>query len=95
MIPADAIHECLDTARAHLDDLQSEIEAGARCADRIHDGANTIDSRLLTTLQSAARLGALRDCVTELRASIVVQRTILRDLRASVNQVRQSLRVRR
>lgn len=95
MIPAHAIRECLDTARAHLDDLQSEIEAGARCADRIHDGARTIDSRMLTALQSAARLEALRDCVTELRGSIAEQRTILRGLRTSVNQLRQSLRGRR
>jgi predicted RNase H-like nuclease (RuvC/YqgF family) len=84
--------ESIATARAHLDDLQAEIEAGARCAERLRADAGEIDSRVVTYIRQTARLHALVNCTDELRASIAEQRTILRDLRKSIDRLRQSFR---
>jgi hypothetical protein len=86
-----ALSASIVTARAQVNDLQAEIEAGARCADRIRVEA-TIDERVITHLQYAARLGSLTQCVRELQASIAEQRSILRDLRNSLDSLRQALR---
>ena len=92
---ADRLRESIATVRTQIDDLQAELEAGARCADRIHADVTTVDDRLLNHVRQAARMTALLDCVSELRKSIRDQRVIVRDLRRSINQVRQSIRERK
>ena len=91
---AERLRESIATVRTQIDDLQAELEAGARCADRIHADVKTIDDRVMNHLRQAARMTALLDCASELRKSIRDQRTILRDLRRSIHQVRQSIRTR-
>jgi hypothetical protein len=86
-----AVRATIVTARTQVNDLQAEIEAGARCADRMRVEA-AIDERVITHLQYAARLGSLTQCVCELQASIAEQRSILRDLRHSLDSLRHALR---
>jgi predicted RNase H-like nuclease (RuvC/YqgF family) len=92
---ADRLRESIATVRTQIEDLQAELEAGARCADRIHADVKTIEDRVLNHLRLAARMTALCDCASELKKSIHDQRVILRDLRRSINQVRQSIRERK
>lgn len=94
MPSADALHSSLTAARTCLEDLQAEIEAGSRCAERIHVNA-TIDDRVLLHQQEAARLGALRRCAEDLKASIAQQRGILQELRRSIDELRRAMRNRR
>lgn len=82
----------IDTARTCLEDLQAEVEAGARCAERIYLSASGIDSRVSIHLQQAARFAALIECAGELKESIGQQRAILHELRTSLEKVRISLR---
>jgi conjugal transfer/entry exclusion protein len=87
--------DSITAARTRLDDLQAEMEAGARCAERIRADASAMDSRVATYIRQTERLHALLHCADELKASITEQRTILRDLRLSIDQVRHAIRRRK
>jgi hypothetical protein len=87
--------DSIAAARTQLDDLQAEMEAGARCAERICADASAMDSRVATFVRQTERLHALLHCADELKVSIAEQRAILRDLRSSIDQVRRAVRVRR
>lgn len=92
---AERLRESIATVRTQIEDLQAELEAGSRCVDRIHADVKTIDDRVMSYISQTARMTALLECATELKKSIQDQRTILRDLRRSINQVRQSIRERK
>lgn len=92
---AERLRESIATVRTQIEDLQAEVEAGARCANRIHADVKTIDPRAVDHVHQLSRMTALVDCVSELKKSIRDQRTILRDLRRSIDQVRQSIRERK
>ena len=87
--------DSITTARTRLDDLQAEIEAGARCAERICADAFEMDNRVATYIRQTERLHSLLHCSDELKASIREQRTILRDLKLSIEQVRHAIRRRK
>lgn len=91
----ERLRESIATVRTQIEDLQAELEAGARCAERIHADVNTIDARVINHIRQTARMVALRDCASELQKSIRDQRSLLRDLRRAVDQVRQSIRDRK
>jgi hypothetical protein len=95
MAHADQLRQSLDSARTHLADLQAEMEAGARHVERIHADATSRDPRVETFLRQTARHHTLSEHVGELKASIKQQRALLRDLRASLDRVRQSVRALR
>jgi len=92
---SERLRDSIATVRTQIDDLQAELEAGARCVDRIHADVKTIDEQAISHSRQIARMIALRDCASELRKSIQDQRSILRDLRRSIDQVRQSIRERK
>ena len=87
--------ESITTARTRLDDLQAEIEAAARCAERIRVDACEMDDRVVNYIRQTDRMHALLHCADELKASITEQRAILRDLRLSIAQVRHAIRRRK
>ena len=91
---AEWLRESIATVRTQIEDLQAEVEAGARCADRIHANVRTIDGHAINHFQHTARMTALLGSASELKKSIRDQRTLLRDLRRSLDQVRQSIRAR-
>jgi hypothetical protein len=88
---AERLRESIATVRTQIDDLQAELELGARCADRIHADVETIDGRAIDHVRQVPRMTALLDCASELKKSIRDQQAILRDLRRSIDQVRQSI----
>jgi prefoldin subunit 5 len=92
---AERLRESIATVRTQIEDLQAEVEAGARCADRIHADVKTIDGREIDHVHQLSPMTALLDCASELKKSIRDQRAILRDLRRSIDQVRQSIRERK
>jgi chromosome segregation ATPase len=89
---SERLRDSIAAVSTQIEDLQSELEASARCVDRIHADVKTIDEREINYTRQIARMIALRDCASELGKSIRDQRAILRDLRRSVDQVRQSIR---
>lgn len=95
MISAETLRVSLAAARTHLDDLQAEIEAGSRCAERIHLDVSLRDVREPRQHRENARFASLARYAVELAASIAEQRTILRELRALINDMRLALRLRR
>jgi hypothetical protein len=95
MSSVDELQLSLTAARACLEDLQAEIEAGSRYVERIHADAHTIDRRVLTYQRGCERLEALRRCAADLKASILEQRGLLRDLRRSIDEMRLALRQRK
>ena len=92
---AEWLRESIATVRTQIEDLQAELEAGARCADRIHADVKTIDGRAVDRVHQLSRMTALLDCASALKKSIRDQRSILRDLRRAIDQVRQSIRERK
>ena len=88
---AERLHDSIATVKTQIDDLQAEVEAGARCADRIHADVK-VDDRVMNHRRQAARMTALLENAEELKKSIQDQRRILRDLRQSVDLVRRSIR---
>ena len=92
MHPVELLASSVDTVRTRLDDLQAEIEASARCAEQMHVDAATLDPHVVDHARRMAEFRALIDRIAELRCSIGEQRTLLRDIRASIDQVRRSAR---
>ena len=92
---ATRLRESIATVRTQIEDLQAELEAGARCADRIHAEVKTIDGRAIDHLYHVSRMTALLDSASRLKKSIHDQRIILRDLRRAIDEVRQSIRASR
>ena len=88
----ERLRESIATARTQIEDLQAELEAGARFVDRIHADVKTIDDRVINHVRQTARMRALLGCASELKKSIRDQQAILRELRRSVDQLRHSLR---
>jgi uncharacterized coiled-coil DUF342 family protein len=95
LMNAERLHASISTVRTQIEDLQAEVEAGARCADRIQSDVKTIDERTLNYFRQTARMTALLECADELKKSIHEQQELLCDLRRAVDQVRQSIRDRR
>lgn len=89
---AERLHHSIAAVRTQIDDLEAELEAGARCAERIRTDVKVIDDRVMNHLRNAARMTALLEAADDLKRSIRDQRQILRDLRQSVDRVRRSIR---
>ena len=71
--------------RTHLDDLQSEMEAGSRKLVGIADNAKDIREQLWVNQIEQARLaGGLVRRITELRRCVDQQLDIMRDLRRAI-----------
>lgn len=74
------LNEPIDT---HLDDLQSEMEAGSRKLDKIRTAV------LAEQFKHAEVMAALVSRLEELRASVSQQREALRILRTEIRTFRQ------
>ena len=86
MIPRRRDSEMIDT---HLDDLQSEMEAGSRTIADIFDRAKALRETLLAQhLEQAAIAGKFVARMRELRRSVQQQK-------ATLSQLRQELRDQR
>jgi predicted RNase H-like nuclease (RuvC/YqgF family) len=86
------LRESTATVRTQIEDLQAEMEAGARGARRIHTEARIIDDRVMDHIRHTARLASLVERATEMKKSIEEQQVILRDLRTAFDRLRQSMR---
>jgi hypothetical protein len=73
----------------HLDDLQAEVEFGARTAGKIAKDASTLDRLTLNQLEQAAIAGRLKNQVMVLRESIREQQQTLAQLRAALKALRR------
>jgi predicted RNase H-like nuclease (RuvC/YqgF family) len=77
---------------AHLDDLQSEIEAGGRTLTKLRNDASQIDSLMAAHLRHAAVTGDLIYQIKQLTRSLAQQRATLRELRMEMLKLRQATR---
>ena len=67
------------------------MEAAVRRADRIDVEVSAIENQMVQHFELAAQLGTLSRHSRELRASMIQQRSLLRELRRSLNEIRQAL----
>jgi len=82
-----------ELVRTHLEDLQSEIEAGSRQISTIADGLAEMRSRLLARhLEQAEIAGKLSRRIADLRKSVRQQLHTLAELRRAVRQRKSSPR---
>jgi hypothetical protein len=79
----------------HLDDLQAELEAGARTLEKIDAHAFRLDDHVATHLRQAGLAGELLRQVQALKQSVAQQRATLLELRAEMQALRQQLRRKR
>jgi GTP1/Obg family GTP-binding protein len=77
---------------AYLDDLQSEIEAGARAIRDIQDEASRVGRVWSPQLRPAEVSGQLMSRVSNLQRSVRVQLDTLKELRMQMRGLRSSER---
>lgn len=76
-------------AETHLNDLQADIEAGSRLIDQVHHHAAKLRAGLPAKLRKQADgLESLMEEVARLKACVLQQRSLLRDLRHDVRALR-------
>ncbi|HEX2442665.1 MAG TPA: hypothetical protein VHJ77_01875 [Vicinamibacterales bacterium] len=85
------IRETLGTARTQLNDLQAELEAGSREAEKVLDCAHRIEQCVDGQRQAADALVRLQRRAIELRRSLSEQRALMRQLRDSFDSIRRQL----
>ena len=79
-----------EVVNAHLEDLQAEMEAGARKLDVVAERAAEIREAILNRhLRQAAVVGALVRRVTDLQQSVRQQQERLADLRRAIQRQRE------
>jgi predicted RNase H-like nuclease (RuvC/YqgF family) len=93
--PSGVVRQAVTTARAQLDDLLAELEAGARFVDRIQAGIASLDSRLAYQQQQRDEVEQLIRRIGELRASVQQQRVLMKQLRACFDTLRREAAGRR
>ena len=87
---ADSLPIGDDIVRTHFEDLQSEMEAGARILATLADGADDLRAELLRQhLEQAHAAGTLVRHVRELQASVRQQRERLQELRRAIHNSRR------
>jgi hypothetical protein len=72
----------------HLDDLQSEMEAGARALDKIRADVASLEELLRSELRIADITGSLVRQVRQLASSVRLQRVTLGELRIEMRKLR-------
>ena len=76
-------------AEAHFNDLQADIEAGARQLEAIQAAAKRVrDTFVAKGLSQASLMGSLMKQIVRLRKTMNEQRTILRRLRHDIRRFR-------
>ena len=76
---------------AHLADLQSELEAGARMLERISSEASRVDKIVATHIRQGGLTSQLLGEIVELRHCIEQQRTTLAELRGEMRWLRKRI----
>ena len=76
---------------AHLADLQSELEAGARMLERISSEASRVDKIIAAHIRQAGLTRQLLGEIVELRHCIEQQQTTLAELRGEMRTLRKRL----
>lgn len=81
------------SADTHLNDLQADIEAGSRQLEQIHHAAAKIRDALLGEhVSQAESMGSLVKQIIGLRASLQLQRHLMRELRHDIRKFREASR---
>jgi hypothetical protein len=92
---AGVLHDTVAAARAQLDDLLAELEAGARFVDGIERGVTSLDGRLTTSQRHRDEMERLIGRLAELRDSVRQQRALMMELRRSFDLLRRQTAGRR
>jgi len=83
------------TAETRLNDLQADVEAGSRLVTQIYHQAFRIRDVLDRSNPARERLRSLLKQSTKLKACVVQQRTLLRELRHDIRRLRDVAEARR
>lgn len=89
-LPDSAVmKQAVVAARARLDDLQAELEAGARFAQKIECDLAALSGRI--THRGFGEIEDLMSRLAALRASVRAQRRLMSELRGSLDYLRQHM----
>lgn len=86
-----ALHQTVAAARAQLDDLMAELEAGSRFVRRIESGVAALDGRVDQHQRHREEMGRLIQRLGDLRASMEQQRVLMKQLRECFDSLRRQL----
>jgi predicted RNase H-like nuclease (RuvC/YqgF family) len=73
----------------HLDDLQSELEAGARIVQQVQDDAGRMDAVLRDQFPQVTPMDTLIRRISELKKRVAYQLASLKELREEFQTLRQ------
>lgn len=82
--------DAAELVTTRLDDLQAEMEAGARCVSKLCSAA--ADDQIALALKTADTTGRLMRRIAELRESVTEQRRLMQQLRHDVRALRDAHR---
>jgi hypothetical protein len=83
------VSQAVATARAQLDDLTAELEAGSRFVERIQSGFSTLNGHLLHSQRLREDVAHLVSRLGDLRASVGQQRVLMTQLRECFDTLRR------
>jgi predicted RNase H-like nuclease (RuvC/YqgF family) len=85
------VQNTVATARAQLDDLTAELEAGARFVARLGRGIAALDTRLNEHQQRRDEVEQLERRLVDLRDSLRQQRMLMKQLRECFDTLRRQI----
>jgi predicted RNase H-like nuclease (RuvC/YqgF family) len=85
------VQNTVDTARAQLDDLTAELEAGTRFVARIERGVAALDGRLSEHQHQRDEVEQLARRLNDLRDSLRQQRILMKQLRECFDTLRRQI----
>lgn len=85
------VRQTVAAARAQLDDLLAELEAGARFVDGIERGIAALDKRVSDNYRNREEMEHLVGRLGDLRASVSEQRVLMKQLRECFDTLRRQI----
>ena len=83
------VTQTVATARAQLDDLLAELEAGSRFVERIQSGFAALNGHLSQSQRHREEMSHLLTRLGDLRASVRQQRMLMMQLRECFDALRR------
>jgi predicted RNase H-like nuclease (RuvC/YqgF family) len=88
---SSGVSQTVAIARAQLDDLMAELEAGARFVERIQSGLATLNGPVTQSQRNREELAQLATRLGDLRASVRQQRALMTQLREGFDTLRRQV----
>ena len=88
---SSGVSQTVATARAQLDDLMAELEAGSRFVERIQSGFAALNGQMTQSQRHREEMTHLVTRLGDLRASVRQQRMLMTQLRVCFDTLRRQV----